>query len=252
MSSRILIVEDNQVLTTMLRGQLEKLGYEVAGSAARGEDAIRLASELKPDLVLMDIQLEGKMDGPEAAEAIRRELSVPIVYVTAGSKLEFLDRVKISEPYGYILKPVNARELHIVIEIALYRRRMLRRLEEREQWFAAALGSMEDGVTATDSEARIAFMNRAAEAVIGCNSEQAAGRFLDEILQIRDDAGDTVECPLRRAIRERKRIAGRGNARSAAKESVPIRLNYSAVPISCASGACLGAVMVVREVVEDG
>lgn len=118
---RILLVEDERIVAMSLKRQLHSLGYEVVGQAASGRDAIEKADELRPDLVLMDIHLEGEMDGVEAAAEIHKQFGLPVVYLTAFSSQDILDRAKVTEPMGYILKPYEERELHVVIETAVYR-----------------------------------------------------------------------------------------------------------------------------------
>lgn len=122
--TRILVVEDDQLVAIDICTRLEALGfYDVAGRATTGEDAINLVGELKPDLVLMDIVLKGVMDGIEAAGIIHSRYNVPVVYLTSYTDEELLKRAKITVPFGYILKPFNARELHTTIEMAIYRHR---------------------------------------------------------------------------------------------------------------------------------
>lgn len=122
--TRILVVEDDQLVAIDICTRLEALGvYDVAGRATTGEEAISMVAELKPDLVLMDIVLKSDMDGIEAAGIIRSKYNVPVVYLTSYTDEEFLKRAKITVPFGYILKPFNARELHTTIEMALYRHR---------------------------------------------------------------------------------------------------------------------------------
>lgn len=122
--TRILVVEDDQLVAIDICTRLEALGfYDVAGRATSGEEAINMVAELKPDLVLMDIVLKGVMDGIEAAGIIRSRHNVPVVYLTSYTDEEFLKRAKITVPFGYILKPFNARELHTTIEMAIYRHR---------------------------------------------------------------------------------------------------------------------------------
>ncbi len=115
---RILVVEDEAIVARDIRLQLAELGYEAVGHAARGEQAIALAGELHPDLVLMDVQLAGAMDGIAAAQAIRTQFSLPVVFLTAFAEDETLARAKVTEPFGYILKPFSERELHTVVEMA--------------------------------------------------------------------------------------------------------------------------------------
>jgi CheY-like chemotaxis protein len=114
----ILIVEDEAIVAADLAAKLRQLGYEVAGIVSKGEEAVVLADSLRPDLVLMDIQLEGHTDGIEAAEAISSQLDLPIIYLTAHSDAATLARAKLSGPFGFILKPFEERELATNIEIS--------------------------------------------------------------------------------------------------------------------------------------
>jgi signal transduction histidine kinase/DNA-binding NarL/FixJ family response regulator len=139
--ARILVVEDESIVALDLQSSLEHLGYEVVGTAATGEDAVRIAAERTPDLVLMDIQLRGAMDGTAAADEIRRRLRIPVVYLTAYSDESTLQRAQVSEPFGYLLKPFAERDLQVTIQMALYRHRAQREHEEllREQAARAAV-----------------------------------------------------------------------------------------------------------------
>ena len=120
-SKKIMVVEDEMLVSESIQQSLEKLGYDVAGNASTGEQAVELARRTSPDLVLMDINLPGNLEGIEAAREIRRELSIPVVYVTGYSDPATVQRAQISAPYGYIVKPFAERELEITISIALYR-----------------------------------------------------------------------------------------------------------------------------------
>ena len=117
--AKILVVEDEPEVTETLKLTLKKLGYAVVGCENTGENAIQKAGELHPDLVLMDIELAGKMDGIQAADSIRKKYHIPVIYITAICDTKTLERVGASIPYGFILKPFKEEELHTVIEIAL-------------------------------------------------------------------------------------------------------------------------------------
>ena len=119
--ANILIVEDEGILAIELKEKLEKLGYNVPAIASTGAEAIELAAKHKPDLILMDIVLKGEMDGIEAANKIRSILKVPIIYLTAYADDGTVKRAKITEPFGYLVKPYNEKELQIALEMALYR-----------------------------------------------------------------------------------------------------------------------------------
>jgi CheY-like chemotaxis protein len=117
--AKILVVEDEPEVTETLKLTLNKLGYNVVGCENTAENAIHSAGELHPDMVLMDIELAGKMDGVQAADTIRKKYHIPVIYITAICDTKTLERVGASIPYGFILKPFKEDELHTVIEIAL-------------------------------------------------------------------------------------------------------------------------------------
>jgi PleD family two-component response regulator len=126
---KILVIEDENIVALDLKNQLETLGYEVCAMISNGEEAIERVGELKPDLILMDIMLKGELDGVQTAEKIKESHNIPIIYLTAYSDEKTLKRAKITEPYGYLLKPFEERELHTNIEIGLYRHKAEQRIQ---------------------------------------------------------------------------------------------------------------------------
>ena len=128
--SRILVVEDEAIVAADIQDRLETLGYTVAGWGTTGAEALDLARSTKPDLILMDIMLKGPMNGIQAAHLVRIELSLPVIFLTANSDEAVLEQAKISEPFAYLLKPFEERQLRTNIEMSLYKSRMER---EREQ-----------------------------------------------------------------------------------------------------------------------
>ena len=127
---RILVVEDETIVARDIELQLVELGYEPVGHVTSGEEAIGLVGELHPDLVLMDIQLAGTMDGIAAAQLIREKFALPVVFLTAFAADDVLARAKLTEPFGYILKPFSERELRTVLEMALYKHQADARLRD--------------------------------------------------------------------------------------------------------------------------
>ena len=128
--ARILVVEDEQIVALDLRETLEQLGYHVVGTAGTAAEAIQLAEAAAPDLVLMDIHLQGEVDGISTADRIRAHGGPPVVFVTAFDDARTLARARVTEPYGYLLKPFNVRELRATIEMAIFHHRMQRERAE--------------------------------------------------------------------------------------------------------------------------
>jgi len=131
--TEILVVEDEYIVAKDIQNTLTNLGYSVPAIASSGEEAIKTIDEHSPDLVLMDIVLKGKMDGVETADKIRLKFNIPVVYLTAYADDNTLQRAKVTEPYGYLIKPFQERELHSTIEMALYRQKMEKSLKDSEE-----------------------------------------------------------------------------------------------------------------------
>ena len=202
-SAQILVVEDEGIVAWHLAQRLQGLGHTVPMVVASGPEAVRQAAAIRPDLVLMDIHLHGEMDGIEAAAQIRSQSDIPVVYLTAYADEPTLERAKVTEPFGYVLKPFEERELQITIEMALYKHRMERRLREREQWLATILTSIGDAVLATDLQSRVTFMNPVAEALTGWKKEDALGRAITDVCSLNDEtAQHPLEHPVIQALRE--------------------------------------------------
>ncbi|MEI7856167.1 MAG: response regulator [Methanomicrobiales archaeon] len=139
----IFIVEDEAIVANDIKETLQSLGYEVKGIAKSGETALEGVNKLRPDLVLMDIHLATEMDGVVTAGKIRILYDIPVIYLTAYADKGLLDRAKITEPYGYVLKPYDERELHSVIEMALYKNRIEREIKRRDAILFAVSSAVE-------------------------------------------------------------------------------------------------------------
>ena len=120
-NSKILIVEDESIIAMELQNKLQNEGYEIPSTVSSGKVAIEKALQMKPDLILMDVTLKGKINGIEAAKKIRNNIDIPIIYITANESEKVFQKAKMTEPYGYILKPFNYNELKYAIEMALFR-----------------------------------------------------------------------------------------------------------------------------------
>ncbi|MGL5065907.1 MAG: hybrid sensor histidine kinase/response regulator, partial [Microcoleus sp.] len=142
-----MVVEDEVIVAEDIAGRLKKLGYAVAGTVASGEEAIQKAAETQPDLVLMDIVLKGEMDGVTASEKIRNNSDIPTVFLTAYADEKTLQRAKLTDPFGYIVKPFQQNDLRVAIEIAMHR-------HEIETKMRKALQNSEANREASEEKAR--------------------------------------------------------------------------------------------------
>ena len=247
----VLIVEDEAIVAADLASKLGQLGYEVIGTEARGEDAVESAYRLKPEVVLMDIRLKGAMDGIEAAEAILRRHNAPVIYLTAHSDEATLVRAKLSQPFGYILKPFEERELLTIIEMALSKHQSEMQLREQREWLRITLTSIGDAVISCDNDGLINFLNPVAEALTGWSSTEARMRPIGEVLGLineltRQPCEDSVAQVLREGC---PKILANHTA-LVTREGLEIPIEDSAAPILDADGRVIGVVLVFRDVTE--
>lgn len=180
----LLIVEDEVLVARDIKARLIRMGYDVVDMASKGREAIEKAVNHKPDLVLMDINLRDDMDGVEAAVKIREQVDVPIIFCTAYSNEDTLERAKVSEPYGYVLKPFDNRELEINIEIALYKHRVEKDLADTRRRLDATLTNVSDGVIAADPSGQILLINPMAEKITGWCRQKARHVHLSNVMPL--------------------------------------------------------------------
>ncbi|MFC1853975.1 response regulator [candidate division CSSED10-310 bacterium] len=185
--SKILVVEDESIVATDLKIMLENIGYIVTHVTSTGEKALQKLAEIQPDLILMDIQLEGLLDGVTVTELIQKEYHIPVVYLTAYSDEHTLDRAKKTEPYGYILKPFVEREIHTTIQTALYKHQIESKLRKREQWLATILDSIGDAVIVLNTEGQVTFMNPMAEKLTGYSQREVISHDISQVLTMIDE-----------------------------------------------------------------
>jgi diguanylate cyclase (GGDEF)-like protein/PAS domain S-box-containing protein len=168
---RIMLVEDENIIAMDVQQRLEVLGYQVTGHAASGVDAIRIAAETKPDLILMDIKIRGPMDGIETAAQIRELQDVPIIYLTAFADETTVKRARLTEAFGYLLKPFEDRELQSAIEIALYKHKMEKKLRASEERYALATRAANDGIWDWDLITNEIFYTARWRGMLGLDTE---------------------------------------------------------------------------------
>jgi len=248
---RILIVEDEIITAKDIKECLQDIGYVVLAIVSSGEEAIIKVKEENPDLVLMDIMLNGEMDGIETAGQIRSILNIPVVFLTAYSDKNILERAKITEPFGYILKPFNERELQNNIEIALYKHKMERELKESERWLASILKNLGEAVIATDKNGIIKFMNPFAEALTGWKAEDSLGKSLINVFNIISEGSDApIENPVLKAIREDIFYGLANNTMLITKEGMKIPVDVIGSTIKDDADSIIGIALIFSDIFE--
>jgi two-component system cell cycle sensor histidine kinase/response regulator CckA len=246
---RILIVEDERIVAEDIQKSVDNLGYDIAGLAASGAEAVKLAQRTSPDLVLMDIVLKEGMNGIQTAEIIYNRYHIPVVYLTAYADEETLDRAKRTEPYGYILKPFDDRELQTTIEMAIYKHRMERKVKESEAWLSTTLKSIGDAVITTDVQGRITFINPVAQKVSGYTIAEAIGKPLNRVFRIESEAtGKAVENPVEKVLKEGIIVGLANHTNLVDKKGRKIPIDDSGAPIIDEKGQIIGVVLVFQDI----
>ena len=249
---KILVVEDEIIVARDIQMQLTELGYLAVGYANTGLEAIDLVRSLKPDLILMDIQLAGEMDGIQAAQNIRMQFSLPVVFLTAFAADDILARAKLTEPFGYVLKPFSERELRTVIEMALYRHEADLKLRRSEENLSITLQSIGDGVIATDAQGLVTRMNPTAERLTGWRLDEALGKPLTEVFNIVNERTRIKSVNPVQLVMQHGKVVGLANhtiliAQNGKRE---YHIFDSAAPIRDTSGKIVGVVLVFSDVTE--
>ena len=246
---RILVVEDENIVALDIKNQLSRLGYIVVGIASTGEEAIYKAQQTVPDLILMDIQLRGGMDGVTAAAHIQKEINIPIVYLTAHIDNLTFQRAKITGPSGYLLKPFDQRELQIVIEITVYKHQMEQKLRESEQWLSTTLKSIGEAVIATDTQDRIKFMNPVAEALTGWQQTEVLGQDVAAVFKVINDKTRTpINCSAKNTLEKSSGINLGNHILLMSKDKTEIPIDCNLAPIKNDGGQHIGVVLVFRDI----
>ncbi len=248
---KIVIVEDEAIVAKDLRNRLQKFGYIVSGIASSGQEAINKSLEFCPDLVLMDIRLKGIMDGIEAAHEIHKYLDIPIIYLTAYADDKTLDRAKVTEPFGYLLKPFKERELQINIEIALTKHHLEKQLKTHQKWLTTLLNSISDGVISSDFEELITFMNPVAESLTGWKQEEACGKNSSEVFNIaHGETHEPIESPITKVLQQGTVVGLPAETILISRNGAEIPIDDSAAPIKDDQDRITGAVLIFRDVTE--
>jgi two-component system cell cycle sensor histidine kinase/response regulator CckA len=249
--ANILVVGDEGLPGSRLFGALENAGHQIAGTAVTSHEAVLKASDLHPDLVLMDAEVGGKMTAVEAATQIRACFDIPVLYLAAPGDRESLEAAGVIPPFGYVTKPFNERDLNTAIDISLYNFRMEEKIKERERWLETTLKSVDDAVIATDTKGHIRFMNPVAEKLTGWDEEDSLGRDILDVFHVIDErtreAGENV---VARVLMEGDPVGTSGSMLLVARAGTEVPVESSAAPMLDEQGNLTGVVLVFSDITE--
>lgn len=205
--AKVLIVEDESIVAKDIQNKLEDLDHDVVGIVSAGEKVIQAVRETNPDLVLMDIRLEGEMDGIQASEELKQFFDLPVVFLSSYSNVNTLKRAKIAEPYGYLLKPYEDRELSVAIDLAIYKHSVEKRIKVEKRRYEEILISMPESIITTDPRGKIIFMNPEAEKLFGCKADEAIGQPIYRIIDVQNSTvEDIIEIYIRKIFLSGQRM----------------------------------------------
>jgi len=225
---RVLIVEDEMIIALDIKKRLLTLNYEVVGMAQTANDAIRQAEKTLPSIVLMDIILKGERDGIYAADHIRENFNIPVVFLTAHADLKTVDRAKYAEPYGYIYKPFEGKDLQTGIEIAIYKHDIEMKLKESELRYRTLVYTATDAVLTIDEDGIITSANSKTALMFGYQESQIMGMAIKSLLP--DTFVNHLKQGLKRFLDIGKSIAGdvlELMAKRSDGSSFPVELSFS-------------------------
>ncbi len=248
---KILVVEDESLIAAELAESLRESGYKVSGAVPSGSKAIQFIEEEIPDLVLMDIGLQGEMDGIHASREIQDTFDVPVVFLTSHSDKKTVERAKEADPFGYILKPVKEGDLMASIEFALHNHRKEKELKQNEKWFSSALKSIGDPLMIVDPHGEVTFINRAARALTGWKKSEILGQSFKKIFQVVDDNDKQIPVPIDNTMHKGTSLVMKYNLVLSSRGNVKVPLEISLTCIQDPKKNIIGVLVMFRNASES-
>ncbi len=246
---RILIVEDDEIISNLIAIMLERKGYSIVGRIGSGEEAIIKAAELEPDLILMDISLSGKMDGVTAAQYIFQLFQMPIVFLTAHSDDNLLDRAKTAQPLGYILKPFTDKELVSNVELALYNHSIRKKYLDaypvgEPRKIMAALAP----VLVLDIQGRIVFYNSYTLRFLDLSETEILTHHWREVMMlVNDQTGEEIPDPVPEVVRQKLVVTFEFNTGMVTQSGKSKKVSVTIRPVKGEKHELIGVLMHIRE-----
>ncbi len=246
--AKISIVEDEHIVAWDLKETLEKLGHTVVDRVVSGAEAIHSVTATKPDLVLMDIRLEGEIDGIAAADDIYHRLDTPVVFLTAHADETTLKRATRTEPFGYVVKPFQSQSLQTTIELALQRHQLEVATKLTNISLMETIDSIGAGIIVTDRQGLVTSINAPAQAVTGWSESAALGVEIDRVFRlIWESDGTAIENPCRRAMRLDRLVKSPDKCWLVSRDNDEIPIYDTATPLRNNAGQVVGSTLIFQD-----
>jgi len=251
--TRILVVEDESIVAKDIQRTLEKLGYEVPATASSAASAFEKLEEIEPDLVFLDIKLKGDQDGVHIAEHIKDRYDIPVIFLTSFIDQDTIDRAKVTEPYGYLVKPFNEGDLKTTVEMALFKFSKDRELRLSEQRLSNALGKIENAVFVTDQDLRLNYINEKALFICGgLSGMDSIGLDIYSLIGIEKEGGVSITKDDLKSTVVRDNVFSLSNAYVIIKkDNSNIPCNFTASAVRDEKDNFLGVAIVVTDASES-
>ena len=250
----IVIVEDSFIVALHLRSALEAEGYTVLDNFDTAEQLLELLNSRhpNPDLVLMDVMLAGNLDGIDAAETVRTKYGIPVIFITALSDKKTINRAKVTEPYGYLTKPFEDREIITVIEMALYKHAIETKLKKSEELYEDTLNAISDAVLVLDINLQVKFANPAAQILLEAPLNLLQKQNIFDVFKItydnnKDEFINPIQCELN--FPKKSAMPGQIVLKQTSGKFIPVG-DSSISPITDERGKCAGLVLVFRDITD--
>lgn len=248
---KILVIEDEEILNVDIRNTLHRLGYEVHKIISFGENAIKNIVEISPDLVLIDISSIRGLDCVEVIDTIKFNLKIPVLYLTEDSERKTFSNNHLGEPFSYIIKPFTEKELYNAVEMALYKEKIQKQLQQENQKLLAVINSMGCAVVMTDINSCIQMMNPVAEILTGWQQKEALGKFWGDVLNLVDkDTGEKIVNIVTQAIETGTVLQLPENCLLITRGGKKIPIGDTVAPIRDHMGGIAGAVIVFQDITQ--
>jgi len=246
---RILVVEDDEIISNLISTMLERKGYTVISQVMSGEEAILKAAELEPDLVMMDINLSGVLDGVATARYLFQLFRFPIIFLTGQCDDSLLMRARGSQPYGFIMKPFTDKELYSNVDLALYNHSIRKKfLESGPIGSPKKIMAILDPVIVTDTQGRIIFFNSYTERFFDLPAKQILmSHWRDVMMFVNDQTNEQLEDPVREVIRQMIAITTEFNVAVVSRSSKRRKISLNIRPVKDDQDELMGVLIHIKE-----